>query len=506
MKLHEISLTPPLAAISVALVAMLAAVDARAIDRYVSSDGAYGSDVPDAVCYTDLQAAVTDAQDDETVWVTNGFVCASGIGGNKANKSRIDVPNRRITIRSQAGLVDEAKGLGATIRGPGTSCADADRARCVYFNGTTAKVIGFILEDGYPNDYGGAVSGKASLLKNCVVRNSKGTRGGGIDSTICEGCVITNNVATQMGGGVYYSKTLDSCTIAYNTCAHYGGGVGTWQPLANTLITNCWIYGNGSSQQGGGLAFRGSGSYGPVRIVHCVISNNTCIGSARNGGGCYTDARAAKLFDCDVVDNVVTNGNAGGLYGCVATKCRILRNSVISTGGTWTGGAGAYNTVLTNCVVAFNTNDCQVAGKQYSRGGGVRGGSAVGCWFEGNFANYSGGAVFGDSEMPFTLLSKCVVTNNEAEAGSGGGVCGVDRVVESMIVDNRATENNSTIVNGNLGGGLYACGSVENCVIVNNRGASGGGVHGGAVTNCWIAGNAASSGGGACGSTLIHCV
>ena len=484
------------------LVASLSCVGVAA-DRYVSSDGVYGSDISDAICYTDLQTAVTDAQDDETVWVTNGFVCASGIGGNKANKARIDVPNRRITIRSQAGLVDEAKGLGATIKGPGTACADADQARCVCFNGTTAKVIGFILEDGYPNANGGAVAGKASLLKNCVIRNSRGKRGGGIESANCEGCVITNNYATEMGGGVYYSKTLDSCTIAYNTCAQYGGGVGTWSPQANTLITNCWIYGNGSNQQGGGLAFRGS--VGPVHIIHCVISNNSCIGSGyRTGGGCYTGDRAAKLFDCDIVDNVVTNGSAGGLYGCVATNCRIVRNRLLSTGGTYTIAAGCHGCILTNCVVAFNTNDCTAAGKMYSCGGGAYGGSFDNCHFEGNFANYSGGAVYGDKDgVP--ALEHCLVTNNISEIGRGGGVCGAERVVKSVIVDNVATNNAGTFYG--VGGGLSECARVESCVIVGNCSINGGGVGKcTVVTNCWIAGNSAKSGGGANGGMLVNCV
>lgn len=281
-------------------VGLLTASVSLATDRYVSADGKYGEGLGE--CYTDLQTAVTAAQNDETVWVTNGFVCASGIAGNK---SRIDVPNRRITIRSQAGLVDEAKGLGATIKGPGTSCADADQARCIYFNGTTAKLIGFVLEDGYPSANGGAVAGNASLIKNCVVRNSRGDkRGGGVATVLCEDCVITNNYAIEMGGGVYYSTRLSGCTVAHNRTDGYGGGVGTWAPSANTFYTNCWFYGNYSGSLGGGLAFRGGP--GPVFIVDCVISNNT-MALQQRGAGCGCEQRAAKLYDCDIVENVATN-------------------------------------------------------------------------------------------------------------------------------------------------------------------------------------------------------
>lgn len=471
-------------------VAVALATVAFATDRYVSQDGAYGSDISDAVCYTDLQTAVTAAQDDETVWVADGFVCASGIGGDK---SRITVPNRRITIRSASGFIDEARNLGATVRGPGSACDEKDQARCVHFGGATAKMIGFVLEDGYPNANGGAVEGSASLLENCVIRNSKGKRGGGIATANCKNCVITNNVATEMGGGVYFTKNLDSCTIAHNTCSQYGGGVGTWAPAANTLVTNCCVYGNASMAQGGGLAFRGSA--GPIHVVNCVISNNTCIGSPRNGGGCYGEDSAVRLLDCDIVDNIVTNGSGGGIYGCVATDCRIVRNGTISLGSTYTSGGGAYSCVLTNCVVSFNTNDCKVTGKMYSCGGGLNGGSAVECRFEGNFANYNGGAVVGNAS---TLLSKCLVTNNVSETGHGGGVYGANRVVDSVIVDNRAPAQR--------GGGLAGCTLVGNCLITGNRAGNGGGVsESTTVSNCWIAGNSAGSGGGAYGGALVNC-
>lgn len=468
-------------------------------DLYVSSDKSYGSDqVPPEQLFDELQTAINAAATGDTVWVKDGFVCDSGIGGNS---SRINVPDRRIAIRSQAGLVDEANALGATIKGPGSSCADADQARCVNFNGTTAKIIGFILEDGYPNANGGAVGGGASLLQNCVVRNSKGKRGGGVSGAVCEGCVITNNFATEMGGGVYYSKTLNSCTIACNQCEQYGGGVGTWAPQAGTIITNCLVYGNVSRQQGGGLAFRGVAN--TVQIFQCVISNNTCVGSFRFGGGVYSDLRLVELSDCDIVDNAVEDGQGGGLHGCVATKCRIVRNSLTSTGGTYTSGGGAYNCVLTNCVVSFNTNTCLVAGKMYSCGGGAFGGAAVGCRFEGNFANYSGGAVSADPKasnpIPFTLLSGCLITNNFAETGNGGGICNVSHAVGSVIVGNRNTSNH--------GGGVAYCELVENCDIIGNRGYSGGGIgFCTLVSSCRIADNYARNGGGAYGGTLVGCV
>ena len=462
-------------------VGLLTAFVSSAVDRYVSADGKYGEGLGE--CYTDLQTAVTAAQNDETVWVTNGFVCASGIGGNK---SRLDVPNRRITIRSQAGLVDEAKGLGATIKGPGAACAEADQARCVNSAGSSPIIIGLVLEDGYPNGYGGGVNG-ACTLKNCVIRNCKGTRGGGVYGASCEGCVITNNMATAIGGGASMVKKLVSCTIAHNRVTGYGGGIGTWDPEINSFYTNCWFYANFATAQGGGIAMRDKP--GPIFVVGCVISNNC---SLNTGGGCYAEQRAVKMMDCDIVENVVTNNNGGGLGGCVAADCRILRNMVVANLKTCSG-AGAYDSMITNCVVSCNSNCCISIGN-YGMGGGASKTTAVGCLISENYAQANGGGLDDASTAIRCLVrdnisdyraggmnggvsQRCVFTNNYAK-DSGGGTWG-GKHYNDLYIGNRA--------GGIAGAAAYSdtASCVFNCTFVGNSGTKGHGFHGiGTAVNC----------------------
>lgn len=224
--------------------------------------------------------------------------------------------------------------------------------------------------------------------------------------------MITNNVSTQMGGGVYLALDLHSCTIAYNSATQYGGGIGIWAQSA-AVYSNCLIFGNSAIQQGGGIALRGSANI--VRAIDCVISNNI---SKSNGGGAFCEYSSLRLSDCDIVGNSVTNANGGGLYACVATDCRIVGNVAQSTGNTYTFGGGACNSTLTNCVVSFNTNDCAVAGKMYSCGGGAYGGTAVDCLFDGNYANFRGGGLYTGTSR------NCRFIGNHALSGGAGTYAG----------------------------------------------------------------------------------
>ena len=73
-------------------------------------------------------------------------------------------------------------------------------------------------------------------LTNTLIQGNSATYGGGIFSAVSEddpqitatGCVISANVATQSGGGIYNDAaaiTLTSCTIAGNQAGPFGGGI-----------------------------------------------------------------------------------------------------------------------------------------------------------------------------------------------------------------------------------------------------------------------------------------
>ena len=63
---------------------------ATAADRYVSATGTYDGEA----AYTNLQEAIDAAAAGDTVWVEDGFICASGATTNANGASRIYVGKR----------------------------------------------------------------------------------------------------------------------------------------------------------------------------------------------------------------------------------------------------------------------------------------------------------------------------------------------------------------------------------------------------------------------------
>ncbi len=109
-----------------------------------------------------------------------------------------------------------------------------------------------------PSQYGGAIHTDFSNLtiSNCEIRNNKAGWGGGIfigdgRNPDISNCYFHNNTATTSGGGIYSWKNsypvISNSIIVYNICSGTGGG--------------------------GGI-FIGGAAKG-VKVINCLISNNT---------------------------------------------------------------------------------------------------------------------------------------------------------------------------------------------------------------------------------------
>ena len=225
--------------ILVSTAAVAVTTSAFATDRYVSTNGVYGADVPGAVCYTDLQKAIDESANNDVVWVQDGFVCDEGENeaytewDKSKTKNRIAVVSKiNLLVRSESGYVDEANGKGATIRGAYNSESEkcgAGSIRPILLH-NQATLVGFVLENGsvntnQPSVGGGGVWMYRSTLSNCVVRNCHATNGGGvfINQTLpgrgVFNTVVTNNTTTSYGGGVYGPADFRDCRIANNTAS-----------------------------------------------------------------------------------------------------------------------------------------------------------------------------------------------------------------------------------------------------------------------------------------------
>jgi PKD repeat protein len=175
--------------------------------------------------------------------------------------------------------------------------------------------------------------------------------------------------------------------------------------------------------------------------------------------GVYLGHRAARLVGITVEGGAtaaVGEMNGGGVY------CAFAANSA------------------SNCVVANNL--------AFGEGGGVHGGSWLGCQMRNNHAANGGGACE-------AVLTGCELSDNEADYSGGGAQ--YSTVIGSSLVGNVATFG--------LGGGVFDCNAVRCAVSGNTAGAEGGGAAYGTLVSCLLAGNGALQAGGAAFASLNNC-
>jgi hypothetical protein len=154
------------------------------------------------------------------------------------------------------------------------------------------------------------------------------------------GFTLTGGTA-QFGGGVYCAASagtiVSNCVLFANYASNQGGGAyqGTFY--------NCAIFGNHAFSDGGGLA-------NAVIFQSLIVTNNTIGISGGLGGGAYN----CTIFSSALADNVALNAG-GGAYGGSLVNCTLTANTAAIQGG---GGTSACTE--TNCIIYYNISDSGV--------------------------------------------------------------------------------------------------------------------------------------------------
>lgn len=313
---------------------------------------------------------------------------------------------------------------------------------------------------------GGRVYFSRATVRGCSASANGGAAyGNGTTIRLSNSTLFTENVAGQIGGGVYNvsgSVSLSSSTVA-DSRARYGGGIGVSSGYVRSYGT---IRGNTASEAGGGIfatsttvrhanngvyenyAANGGGGFfisgGSLNLRNSRVADNR---TPADGGGLRLDNLTFTLTNSTIAGNTAANG--GGMH---ATDAVISGDRIeFSDNSASTLGGGAHTTggSLTLNPVWVSGNSAGSAGGIFTQGGTIR---LIDSSVTGNRANTSGGGVrvLGDASTALAVAEGSTFSGNVAGV-EGGGL--------ELVDDVSATLRNSTFgynTATQTGGGLLA--------------------------------------------------
>ncbi len=275
----------------------------HAIDPYIAFDYAEltVTPPPDFVIagpgrrYRSIQAAIRDAENGAVIEVEPGVY-----------HENIHFLGKDIVVRSMNPQDDGC--VAKTI-------IDGNRAGpVVTFAGNeapTAALSGFTIRNGLAENGGGIHgNGFEGIISRCVItQNEASQSGGGVANVVgvMHRCIIRGNRAVWGGGAAAEGHRADirRCRIHDNAAAHAGGGIFVRQ--GGIVSIENTIENNETSREGGGVYLeRASGT-----LRHTMLRENTALHA---GGGAALKASPQVHIEAAYFGgNVVSNGAGGGL-------------------------------------------------------------------------------------------------------------------------------------------------------------------------------------------------
>lgn len=143
----------------------------------------------------------------------------------------------------------------------------------------------------FNNDGGGVKSKIAAGFDNCEITNNKARNGGGVyaygfpfEKVTIDNCLIKNNIASQKGGGIYATKDgvrINNSTISDNIATDGAGFYYFYEDGHSTFFDNVVISNNVATCFGGGMY--GEGGFVADFINTTITGNQAGIA----GGGIF---------------------------------------------------------------------------------------------------------------------------------------------------------------------------------------------------------------------------
>ena len=257
--------------------------------------GAYELPAITVAAGADLQAAIDAAKAGYTVYVQEGTY-----NGNFTMKEGVNVSggwNADFTAQTDYASILDAQDEGRVLDQPAAFATLTVWSNFTIQNGN--------LKTAMTGNLGSGVAlNKKGQVKHCLIQNntysytSGNCMGGGVGNdavdantdVLVDDCIVRNNKGTH-GGGVRVRGTVINSIIENNlTEANAAGGV----HLQSGCLINCIVRGNTGKDTGGVRA------YGACQVINNLICNNTAMGSI---GGLSQESNISTIIGNTIVGN-----------------------------------------------------------------------------------------------------------------------------------------------------------------------------------------------------------
>jgi hypothetical protein len=295
-----------------------------------------------ANAYTNLQTALTNAGQFDTIWVSKGTYQPS------LNKSF----NVILEKAMYGGFSGTETLLSQRNWNKNQTILSGNGNSVVYASGE-AVIDGFLITGGTAEGGGIYLDHGKQTVNNCIITNnstlvpgySAGSDGGGAylsySNPTITNCVFTNNIAPGGSSG----------TGGGGAIAAYGYDTGQ----VHAIITNC-VFANNSADGGIGGAIYSFG-------VKFIIANSTFSNdTAKQGGAIAITSLSYSLINCVFNNNVATTKGGDLIHNSVVPT---ITNCTFSNSTAVTGGGAIYNlasnAIISNCIFWGNTTQTGIA-------------------------------------------------------------------------------------------------------------------------------------------------